>query len=77
MTEAPRALLFNIYGRFQVAIRREGGAWIAYHLAQGKRARMNECIIPPELGEQELAIYLDDLFHEYAGHGQVVERLDA
>lgn len=31
------------------------------------RGRMDELIIPPELEARDIAGYLDDIFHEYAG----------
>jgi hypothetical protein len=66
---------FNIYGRFQVEVRRENAAWIVYRAELGKRARLNDVIIPPEVAAEEIATYLDDVFHEYAGIGQTVEQL--
>lgn len=66
---------FDIYGRFQVDILREDSAWIAYRIEGGKRARLDEVVVPPELEAGELAVYLDDLFHELAGFGQEVERM--
>ena len=67
---------FNIYGRFQVEVRREGERWEAYRLEQGKRAKLHDVVVPAELEAGELATYLDDIFHEYAGIGQRVEALD-
>jgi hypothetical protein len=32
-------------------------------------------IVPPDLAAAEIATYLDDVFHEYAGIGQTVEQL--
>jgi hypothetical protein len=32
-------------------------------------------LVPPELTAQEIATYLDDVFHEYAGIGQTVVQL--
>jgi hypothetical protein len=66
---------FNIYGRFQVEVRRENEAWIVYRAELGKRTRLNDVIVPPDLAAEEIAIYLDDVFHEYAGIGQTVEQL--
>jgi len=64
---------FDIYGRFQVDVRREDGAWIAYRVDEGKRARLHDIVIPEDTDEQDLATWLDDVFHEYAGIGQRVE----
>jgi hypothetical protein len=66
---------FNIYGRFQLEVRRENDAWIVYRAELGKRTRLHDVIVPPELTAQEIATYLDDVFHEYAGIGQTVEQL--
>jgi hypothetical protein len=66
---------FNIYGRCQLEVRRENDAWIVYRAELGKRTRLHDVIIPPELAAQEIATYLDDVFHEYAGIGQTVEQL--
>ena len=66
---------FNIYGRFQVEVRREQNCWTVYRLEQGKRGKMNDAVIPSDLEEDEIATYLDDIFHELAGVGQRVERL--
>lgn len=64
---------FNIYGRFQLDVRRVGDAWEVYRLDFGKRVPMEEIVIPPTLQEDEIAIYLDDIFHEFAGFGQTIE----
>lgn len=68
---------FSIHGRFHIDVRREGEAWVAYRFESGKRTRVEELIIPPDLGAQDIAIYLDDIFHEYAGFGQYVEQLES
>lgn len=64
---------FDIYSRFQVDVRRENGAWIVYRLAPGKRAVMEDVVLPPDLAAHEIATWLDDIFHEFAGMGQTVE----
>lgn len=66
---------FNVYGRFQVEVRRENGAWIAYRFDAGKRTLLHDVIVPADLEAHEIATYLDDVFHEFAGIGQVVEAL--
>lgn len=68
---------FNIYGRFQVEVRREGHSWQAYRLEQGKRGRMDSVVIPADLDGEEIIVYLDDIFHELAGFGQSIELLGA
>lgn len=64
---------FNIYGRFQVDVRRECDSWVVYRTESGKRARFNDVVIPSDVAIDEIAIYLDDIFHEYAKVGQCVE----
>jgi hypothetical protein len=39
----------------------------------GKRAQLNDVVIPSDLEASEIAVYLDDIFHEFAGIGQCVE----
>ena len=36
---------FDIYGRFQLDILREGRAWVAYRMADGKRVRDDTIVI--------------------------------
>ena len=64
---------FNMYGRFQIDVRRENDAWIAYRSELGKRTRLNDVVIPAHLVAQDLATYLDDIFHEFARLGENVE----
>ena len=66
---------FNMYGRFQVEVRRENASWAVYRSELGKRSRLNDIVLPPDLAADDLATYLDDIFHEFAGHGQNVERM--
>ena len=64
---------FNMYGRFQLDVRRENDAWAVYRSESGKRRRLGDVVLPGDLTADELAIYLDDIFHEYAGFGDSVE----
>lgn len=66
---------FNIYGRFQVDVRREHDAWVAYRGEPGKRTPCDDVVIPADVPPDELAVYLDDMFHEYAGHDDHVEAM--
>jgi hypothetical protein len=66
---------FNIYGRFQLDVRRENDSWEVYRLEPGKRAKVNHVVIPPSLDAEEIATYLDDIFHELSGPGQRIELL--
>jgi hypothetical protein len=64
---------FNIYGRFQVEVRREKDLWMVYRSELGKRILLNVVVVPPTLGADDLATYLDDIFHEFARLGENVE----
>jgi hypothetical protein len=66
---------FDIYGRFQVDVRREDDAWAVYRAELGKRTLCADVVIPPDVPAQELATYLDDIFHEYAGHGDEIRAI--
>jgi hypothetical protein len=66
---------FNVYGRFQVEIRREGSAWAAYRPGAGTRTPMTELVVPAHLAPGELATYLDDVYHEFAGLGDEIVAL--
>jgi hypothetical protein len=64
---------FNIYGRCQIDVQREHDAWVAYRSEHGKRSRLNDVVIPADVALDDIATYLDDIFHEYARHGEQVE----
>lgn len=64
---------FNIYGRFQVEVLLANDTWVVYRGELGKRAKLHDVVIPPNLEANEITIYLDDIFHELAGIGQCVE----
>jgi hypothetical protein len=64
---------FDVYGRFQIEVRKEAGQWVCYRIALGKRRRIHELAIPGEIQTpQEIARYLDDMYHEAARPGQTV-----
>jgi hypothetical protein len=64
---------FDIYGRFHVEVLRENALWIVYRSEMGKRAQLHDVVIPSNLEASEIAVYLDDIFHEFAGIGQCVQ----
>jgi hypothetical protein len=66
---------FDIYGRFRLDILRDGNAWIAYRIGDGKRVHDASIAIPASLRPDELAGYLDDLFHELSSPGRTVRAL--
>jgi hypothetical protein len=69
------SMKFNVYGRFQLEVRRENDAWEVYRLELGKRANLHDVVIPATLDAEEIIVYLDDIFHELAGLGQNIEQI--
>jgi len=64
---------FDVYGRFQIEVRREDDSWVAYQIALGKRTKITSFAIPQEIQTSaEIARYLDDLYHEAARAGQSI-----
>lgn len=66
---------YDIHGRFRIEVRHQAGGWIVYRVDEGRRARLPDIVIPDGTGEDEIATFLDDVFHEYAVIGQRVEVL--
>jgi len=66
---------FNIYGRFQVDVHREQDAWVVYRSEAGKRVVLHDIVVPADVTCQDMATYLDDIFHEAARSGDTVERM--
>jgi hypothetical protein len=65
-------VIFDVYGRFQIDVQRQEDAWVAYRVEPGKRTKIDDLIIPPSLEADEIATYLDDVFHELARPGDSV-----
>ncbi len=66
---------FDIYGRFQLEVVREGGAWVAYRIGAGLREPERDVVIPARIDASEISVWLDDLFHELAAPGETVSLL--
>lgn len=69
------ATRFDVFGR-KVLVTRSDGHWQAFYLGdEGKRRRAPDIVIPAETAEQDLALYLADLCHEWAtsAHPEVRE----
>ena len=66
---------FDIYGRFQLEVVHEHGAWVAYRSTDGLRHRETNVSFPSDMREEEIAGFLDDLFRELAEPGQHVRRI--
>jgi hypothetical protein len=63
---------FDVYGRFRLEVQRERtlGSSIGFPSAN---ALANDLIIPSTLEANEIATFLDDIFHELSGPGQSVK----
>ena len=60
------ALLFDVFGK-KMSVHREGDDWLLFSESEtGIRARVYDVVIPSDVNENELANYLDDIYHEYA-----------
>jgi hypothetical protein len=66
---------FDVYGRFTLDVVQEGESWVAYRVELGKRRRENTLVFPPGLEATEIATFLDDIYHEFAGPGQCVQAI--
>ncbi|WP_073276657.1 DUF7661 family protein [Microbulbifer donghaiensis] len=71
-----KTLKFDVYGRFTVEIRREGDRWRAFRGGDGKWVPVPDLLIPPDILESELPVYLDDFYHELARPGQEVRAVN-
>ncbi|WDD99990.1 DUF7661 family protein [Thalassomonas actiniarum] len=57
---------FNVFGK-QMSVHRIEQHWQLFNDSDtGMSARVYDVVIPSELTPDELAGYLDDIFHEYA-----------
>jgi hypothetical protein len=64
---------FDVYGRFQLEVEWENDSWIVHRMELGRRVKLNDLIIPKELAAEEIATFLDDIFHELCAPGQSVK----
>ncbi|MCL1043399.1 hypothetical protein L2712_17345 [Shewanella marisflavi] len=56
----------NVFGR-SMSVRRVGEEWQLFSESQtGMRSRVYDVVIPPELTEDQLLGYQDDIYHEQA-----------
>lgn len=55
---------FDIYGRFQLDVHRGDAGWLVYRSESGKRVPAEDVVIPADVAAEDLAAYLDDLYHE-------------
>lgn len=63
MTES---YLFDVFGK-RMSVHRENGMWRLFLVSgTGMRRPVYDVFIPAVLEPEELATYLDDIFHEHA-----------
>ena len=69
-------LKFDVFGK-KMSVSRKDGQWLLFNESvTGLKARVYDVVIPSELQEDEIATYLDDIYHEYSSEGHTkVERL--
>jgi hypothetical protein len=63
---------YDIYGRFQLEVLRESGAWAVYRIGQGVKSFAHDVVLPSDLEVDQIATFLDDLFHESDTSGRGV-----
>lgn len=59
------SLKFNVFGT-RIHIERQGGQWAAFYPGSDGKRRPADFVIPHDVEEADLALYLGDLFHEEA-----------
>lgn len=66
---------FDIYGKFELLIQREGNQWIAYRTGNGLRRKEDNLAIPSSLSESEILTFLDDIYHEWATPDKTLRKI--
>ena len=75
MSEASKAMLFDVYGRYQLEVTREGKRWVLYRVDGGRKRRFTDFAIPAEFKAEDVARYLDDMLHEAARPDRSLRRI--
>ncbi|MFY8274927.1 DUF7661 family protein [Pseudoalteromonas sp. SSDWG2] len=57
---------FDVFGKQMSVIKKEHEWQLFNESDTGMRARVYDVIIPSDINEEELAQYLDDIYHEYS-----------
>jgi hypothetical protein len=61
-----KPIVFDVFGKRIQAMRGHSG-WELFEIGnEGKQRCFGGAIVPPDLSEDQLLSFLDDLFHEYA-----------
>ncbi len=56
---------FNVFGT-RIHVERQGSRWAAFYPGSDGKRRAADFVIPHDVAEADLALYLGDLFHEEA-----------
>ncbi|WDE06331.1 hypothetical protein SG34_005250 [Thalassomonas viridans] len=57
---------FNVFGR-QMSVHQKDQQWLLFNESDtGMSSRVYDVVIPADLTRDDLAGYLDDIYHEYA-----------
>lgn len=69
---------FNAYGN-KIEVVKSSDNWVIFYLGnEGKKRTAHDILIPPEVKEEEIKNYLEDLLHEWARPGNnTIEQIDA
>jgi hypothetical protein len=66
---------FDVYGHYEFDIERCSDRWVVYERGEGKRRERPDLPSPPDVTENKLGAYLNDLLHEAGSPGRVGRRL--
>jgi hypothetical protein len=47
---------FDIYGRYELEVLREGNQWKVFSVGAGKRELLNDVVIPNDVEQQEIEV---------------------
>ena len=67
---------FDFFGKFELHVVREGGAWAVFRLVNGRRRALPDIFVPSVIPENKIERFLDNLLHEMAQPGQAVRWVD-
>lgn len=68
-------MLFSIYDRFKLEVIRKDGRWMAFRIGERLKRSEDNLVFPPDLTEDGLVTYLDDIYHELASPGKCITKL--
>ena len=66
---------FDVYGRFRIEVVREDSRWVVYRYGAGTRRVDDSLSLPGNVNDENLAVVLEDLLHEYARPGHILRRV--